>query len=202
MPAIWILPWNRHTIFRLVEESSCKKPLLLLYFIFSIYSGGWMICPIFRIFKSILFFCQLNFIVLFPFFKKYYHILVIIVFWLGCDRPSGHLFFRARFAFFPYSRLSSYLFRLFLYLISFLLFPCASVWENTRAWVPHFLQPYWMIPFFALWRQWIIGNGALLNKSYYYYFQYLLFLFINKYFIIRVSKMTFLCYSRYSSSSE
>ena len=33
MPAIWILPWNRHTIFRLVEESSCKKLLLLLCFI-------------------------------------------------------------------------------------------------------------------------------------------------------------------------
>ena len=46
-------------------------------------------------------FCQLNFIVLFPFLIKYYHILFInIVFWLGCDRPSGHLFFRALFAFF------------------------------------------------------------------------------------------------------
>ena len=29
--------------------------------------------------------------------------------------------------------------RLFLYVISFLLFPCASVWENTLASVPHFL---------------------------------------------------------------
>ena len=38
-------------------------------------------------------FCQLNFIVLF-FLIKYYHILfIIIVFWLGCDRPSGLLFF-------------------------------------------------------------------------------------------------------------
>ena len=35
----------------------------------------------------------------FPFFIKYCHILfIIIVFWLGCDRPSGLLFFRARFA--------------------------------------------------------------------------------------------------------
>ena len=33
-------------------------------------------------------------------------------------------------------------------LISFLLFPCKSVWENTRAWVPNFLQPYWMVPSF------------------------------------------------------
>ena len=34
---------------------------------------------IFRLFKSILFFCQLNFILLFPFFIKYYHILFIII---------------------------------------------------------------------------------------------------------------------------
>ena len=33
MQAIWILPYNHHTIFHLVEESSCKKPLLLLCFI-------------------------------------------------------------------------------------------------------------------------------------------------------------------------
>ena len=39
-------------------------------------------------------FCQLNFIVLFPFLIKSNHILfIIIVFCLGCDRPSGHLFF-------------------------------------------------------------------------------------------------------------
>ena len=41
-------------------------------------------------------FCQLNFIVLFPFLIKYYHILfiiIIIVFWLGCDRPTGPLLF-------------------------------------------------------------------------------------------------------------
>ena len=38
-------------------------------------------------------FCQLNFIVLFPFLIKYFHILFIIVFRLGCDRPSGLLLF-------------------------------------------------------------------------------------------------------------
>ena len=39
-------------------------------------------------------FRQLNFIVLFPFFTKYYHILfIIIVFWLGCDKPSELLLF-------------------------------------------------------------------------------------------------------------
>ena len=41
---------------------------------------------------------------------------IIIVFWLGCDRPSG-LHFSRPLCFFPYSRLSSYLLRLFLYLI-------------------------------------------------------------------------------------
>ena len=49
--------------------------------------GGWFV--IFRIFKSVLFFCQLNFIVLFPFLIKYYHILfIIIVFQLGSDKLS------------------------------------------------------------------------------------------------------------------
>ena len=34
-----------------------------------------------------------------------------------------------------------------------------------------------MVPcFFALWRQWIIGNGALLHKSYYYYYYYYCYL--------------------------
>ena len=40
---------------------------------------------------------------------------------------------------FPYSLISSCLLILSLYLISFLLFPCASVWENFLAWVPQFL---------------------------------------------------------------
>ena len=58
-------------------------------------------------------------------------------------------FFSCPLCFFPHSRLSSYL-HLFLYLISFLLFPCESVWENTRAWVLNFLWPYWMVlNFFA-----------------------------------------------------
>ena len=63
---------------------------------------------------------------------KILHILfIIIVFRLGCDRPSGLLLFVPAVLFL---RL-----RLFHCLISFLLFPCASVWENTRAWVPRFL---------------------------------------------------------------
>ena len=55
---------------------------------------------------------------------------IFIILLLGSDRPSGH-FFGALY-FFPYSRLSSHNLLLFRYLISFLLFPCASVWENTR----------------------------------------------------------------------
>ena len=46
-------------------------------------------------------FCQLNFIVLFPFLIKHYYILfIIIVFWLGCDRPSGLLLFVPALLFF------------------------------------------------------------------------------------------------------
>ena len=92
-----------------------------------------MICH-FSIVQVHFVFCQLNFIVLFPFVIKYCHILfIIIVFRLGCDKPSGLLFFSCPLYFFPYSRLSSVCLRLSHYLISFLLFPCASVWENTRA---------------------------------------------------------------------
>ena len=67
---------------------------LVLILILIIISGGGGMIYHFRLFKCILFFCQLNFILLFPFHIKYYFILfVIIVFWLGCDRPSGLLSF-------------------------------------------------------------------------------------------------------------
>ena len=46
--------------------------------------------------------------------------------------------------FFPCSCIYSYVL-LFLCLISFLLFLCASVWENTRTWVPHLIHSYLMI---------------------------------------------------------
>ena len=80
-----------------------------------------------------LYFMLTEFIVLFPFLTKYYHILfVIIVFWIVSDRPSGFLFFVPALLlsvltplFFPSSSVSlSY---------SFFLFPFAGVWENTRA---------------------------------------------------------------------
>ena len=52
-----------------------------------------MICYFSNIYVHFVF-CQLNFIVLFPFLIKYYRILfIVIVFRLGCDRPSGLLLF-------------------------------------------------------------------------------------------------------------
>ena len=76
----------------------------------------------------------------------------------------GTSLYSCLFYFFPYSRLSSYLLRLFLYLISFLLFPCASVWGNTCAWVPHFLysQTRWDLLFFAR------RNGPCFGRSFAY----------------------------------
>ena len=77
-------------------------------------------------------FYHLNFIVLFPFLIKYYYILFIVILsLLGCDRLSGLVSFMPLY-FLSYSRLD-YRLRLSHCLISVLLFPCASVWENTRA---------------------------------------------------------------------
>ena len=50
--------------------------------------------------------------------------------------------------------------RLFLCFILFLLFPCASDWENTRAWVPHALIAILKGPFFARWNS--------LGRSFFY----------------------------------
>ena len=99
-------------------------------FHFSRGTGGWLFS--FRLFKSIFF--KLNFIVLFPFLLKYYHMFNFIVFLLGCVRPSGLLFFM------PASLLTFFVCfharnKHLLFHPKHLLFPCASVWENTRAWV-------------------------------------------------------------------
>ena len=100
-------------------------------------------------------FCRLNFILLFPFLIKYYYILfIIIVFWLGCDRPSGLPFFAPHVSF-------------------FILFHscCSHALVFGKTLVHEFPISYshteFYLVFFALWRQWIIGNGALSNKSYY-----------------------------------
>ena len=116
---------------------------------------------------------QLNFIVLFSFFIKYYHILfIIIVFWLGCDRPSGLLFFRAGFASFH-----THVTLLTFFVCFFILFHscCSHARVFGKTLVHEFPISYspteWYLLFFALWRQWIILNGALLNKSCYYFFR-------------------------------
>ena len=63
----------------------------------------------------------------------------------GQDKATWQDFvFSGPLYFFPHSFSSSYFLPLFHYLISILLFPGAGVWENTRAWVPHFLLPHWM----------------------------------------------------------
>ena len=54
---------------------------------------------------------------------------IFIVFWLGIhDWPPGQFFWRPLY-FFPYTLLSFRPLLLFLYHISLLLFPCASVWK-------------------------------------------------------------------------
>ena len=80
-----------------------------------------------RLLKSILFtefYCT---------FSISYEILRYYYYWCGSDRPSG-----LPYSFVPALLLSILtviflVLRLFLYLISFLLFPCASVWVNTCA---------------------------------------------------------------------
>ena len=67
-----------------------SSPVSLSYFNLPGEGGRFVI---FRIFQSI-FFCKLNFIVRFSISIKYYHIMfIIIVFRLGCDMPSGFIFF-------------------------------------------------------------------------------------------------------------
>ena len=70
--------------------------------------------------------------------------IIVIVFWLGLFRPSGLLF-----SFVP-ALLLSILISLFLpssyiSLSYFILAVPMCECENTRAWDPHFLSPYWMV---------------------------------------------------------
>ena len=60
-------------------------------------------------------FCQLNFIVFFPFLIKCCHIIIIILFLLGSDRLSD-IFLSCPLYFFPYSLFPSYRLRLSLVL--------------------------------------------------------------------------------------
>ena len=84
--------------------------------------GGWFLIFIVQFFFLIEFHCTFSLS-----YKTMPYCFIIIVLSLGSDRPS---------AFFFLDSLTSYLLRLFLQLISFLLLPCTGVWANTRAWVP------------------------------------------------------------------
>ena len=108
--------------------------------------------------------------------------------WMDCERRLGSLpkrdgrpelysslghresvFVSCPLYFVPYS-LTLFLLSSSVSLISFLLSKCANVWENPLAWVPHFLQPYWMV--LAFFRQcnykctkWIRWDMAILDKA-------------------------------------
>ena len=72
-----------------------------------------MICH-FSIIYVHLFFLLIQFHCAFPYLKKYYNFLfIIIIFWLGCVIPSGLLPFSCLLCFFLYPRLPSYLLRMF-----------------------------------------------------------------------------------------
>ena len=78
---------------------------------------------IFRLFKSICFLLNEFHCTFCISFQIYIVVFTNIVFLLGSNRPSVHFpFLPALLYFFPYSRFSSYLLRLSLCLISFLLF--------------------------------------------------------------------------------
>ena len=69
------------TIYHILYYRLCLELLELI-------GGGWMICH-FSIVQVHFAFCQSNFILLFPFLMKYYHILfIIIVFRLVSDKLS------------------------------------------------------------------------------------------------------------------
>ena len=114
-------------------------------------TGRVMICHFSNIWVHFVF-CQLNFIVFFSFLIKYYLILfiIIIVFWLGCDRPSGLLLFVPALLlsiltplFLPSSSVS---------LSYFVLASCSHARVFGKTPVHEFPCPiaYWMVPsFFA-----------------------------------------------------
>ena len=60
----------------------------------STYRGGWMIFHFFDCSSTFCFFVSWISLYFLPCLIKYYNIMfIIIVFWLGCDRPSGLLLF-------------------------------------------------------------------------------------------------------------
>ena len=116
-------------------------------------SHAWMIGEgrlfvILRLFKSILFFVNWIEFYFFPFLIKYYHIMfIIIVFWLGCDRPSD-FFFRARFASF---HAHAFLLAFFVYFFVLFRSCCSHAWVFWKTLVHEFPISYshteWYLPF-------------------------------------------------------
>ena len=142
-------------------QASLLTFFVCFFILFQTGEGGWFV--IFRIFKSILFFCQLNFIVLFPFLIKYYHILfIIIVFWLGCDRPSRLLLFVPALLlsiltplFLPSSSVSLSYFVLAV--------PMRECLGKHSCIGSHLVLSYWMVLFFReTWSKW---SKCLLSKT-------------------------------------
>ena len=81
-----------------------------------------------------LYFLLIEFRCIFPFLIKFYQIMfIIIVFRLGCDGPSGLLLFVPAVLFFHTHASLLSVFVCLIVLLTFLLFPCVCVWENTRA---------------------------------------------------------------------
>ena len=117
---------------------------------------GWLIFN-FSILQVNFVFCELNFIVFFPFFIKYYHIIfIIILFWSGSYRPAGLLFlFHARFVLLhsccPHARFFG---------------------ETTRAWVPIFYSHtewYLLISRSEIVRAWAEASPIKIWWHHYFY---------------------------------
>ena len=142
---------------------SFKNCIFLAIYTIHHFSGGWLIYH-FWLFKSVLLFCSLNFIVFFPYRIKYNIMFIIIVFKLGNVWPSGFLFFVP-------ALLLSILAPLYLHSSSVSLYyfilgvPIRQCLEKHSCMsFPFPIAILNGIFFFALWKQWIIINWALLNK--------------------------------------
>ena len=109
------------------SKTNCpKQPIIKCSLLIPWNGGGCMIFH-FWLFKSILFFVELNSIVLLPYLIKHNNIMiVVIVFWFVRNRPSG-LFFHACFAsFHTYATLFliNYMLPLISYMLHVTIFVC------------------------------------------------------------------------------
>ena len=121
-------------------------------------------------------FLLIGFLGAFLLLLKYYHIIfIIIVFWLGNDRPSGLFFSCLIYFFLTHASLLTFFVGFFV-----LFHSCCSQERVLGKTLVHelpisFSHTKWYLFLFtrndviemvALWKQWIIANGALLNKFY------------------------------------